>query len=140
MTESPAIGIVVAHGGMAQGIIDAVSRIAGVEEGVLTAVSNEGCNPDQLKVRLLEVIGDRRAIVFTDLAAGSCTLAARLTCRECADIPVVTGVNLPMLLDFVFHLEMPTVELAERLVGKAQGGIKSILPTPRTDADPAATR
>lgn len=140
MTDQRAIGIVVAHGGMAQGIVDAVKKIAGVEDGVLVAVSNEGCNPDQLKCQLLEVIGERRAIVFTDLAAGSCTLAARLTCRECVDIPVLTGVNLPMLLDFVFHLDMPTTELAERLVGKAQSGVKAILPNPRTDADPAAAR
>lgn len=135
MMDQKAIGIVVAHGGMAQGMIDAVRKISGVEEGVLTAVSNEGCNPDQLKERLREIIGAQRAVVFTDLAAGSCTLAARLTCRECPDIPVVTGVNLPMLLDFVFHLDMPTTELAERLVGKAQGGVKAILPTPRPDAD-----
>ncbi len=138
--DQPAVGIVVAHGGMAQGMVDAVRKIAGVDEAVLTPLSNEGCNPDQLKERLLGIIGTRRAIVFTDLAAGSCTLAARLTCRECGDIPVVTGVNLPMLLDFVFHLDMPTSELAERLVSRAQSGVKAILPTPRTDADSATAR
>ena len=137
----PVLGVVVGHGALARGMIDAVSRIAGVEEGALVAVSNDGRGPDELKAVLAELLGDRRAIVFTDLAAGSCTLAARLTCRECTGIPVVTGVNLPMLLDFVFHRDMDLTELAERLGGKARDGVKVILPARETrDADPASTR
>ena len=139
MADEDVIGIVVAHGAMAQGMIDAVKRIAGLDEGVLTAVSNDGRGPDELKGLLTDVIGGRPAIVFTDLAAGSCTLAARLTCRECVGIPVVTGVNLPMLLDFVFHRELDPQELAARLVETARNGVKAI-PGTRPDADPAATR
>ena len=139
MTTQDVIGVVVAHGGMAQGMIDAVRRIAGVEEGILTAVSNEGRGPDELKSVLTGIIGGRPAVVFTDLAAGSCTLAARLTCRECTNIPVVTGVNLPMLLDFVFHRDVAPEELAERLVQKARDGIRGI-PGVRPDADPSPSR
>ena len=139
MMADGVIGVVVAHGAMARGLIDAVQRIAGVEEGVLAAVSNEGRGPDELKTVLTEVIGGRSAVVFTDLAAGSCTLAARLTCRECTNIPVVTGVNLPMLLDFVFHRHMDPDDLAERLVQKARDGVKAI-PGIRPDADSAAAR
>jgi PTS system N-acetylgalactosamine-specific IIA component len=41
-------------------------------------------------------------VIFTDLAAGSCTMAARRILRGMPDAVLVAGANLPMLLDFVF--------------------------------------
>jgi PTS system N-acetylgalactosamine-specific IIA component len=40
-------------------------------------------------------------VVFTDLPAGSCTIAARRIARESSGLAVVCGANLPMLLSFV---------------------------------------
>lgn len=120
-------GVVVAHGEMARGIVTAVSRIAGIEEGVLEPVSNEGLGPEELQAAILHVVGEGPAVVFTDLGAGSCTLAARVSCRERAQVGVVTGVNLPMLLEFVFHRDLSLSELLPRLEEKARGGIR-VLP------------
>jgi N-acetylgalactosamine PTS system EIIA component len=39
-------------------------------------------------------------VIFTDLQAGSCTMAARRVLRELGDGVLVAGANLPMLLDF----------------------------------------
>lgn len=119
-------GVVVAHGEMARGLVTAVTRIAGIEEGVLVAVSNEGIGPDELKDAILELAGDGPAVVFTDLAAGSCTLAARISCRDRSAVAVVTGVNLPMLLEFVFHREMPFEELLPRLEARAREGVRIV--------------
>lgn len=121
-------GVVVAHGEMARGMVTAVTRIAGVEEGVLFAVSNQGKGPVELQEEILSVIGEGPAVVFTDLGAGSCTLAARVSCRDRARVAVITGVNLPMLLDFVFHREMELAELLPRLEGKAREGIRVLAP------------
>lgn len=122
------IGVVVAHGAMADGLISAVRRIAGGQADALVPLSNDGADPEQLKSQLDDLVADRPAVVFTDLAAGSCTLAARLACRECAHVPVVTGVNLPMLLDFVFHLEDSPTEVAQRVAGKAVDGVRVTAP------------
>jgi mannose/fructose-specific phosphotransferase system component IIA len=35
-------------------------------------------------------------------------------------------VNLPILLDFVFHRDMPLDELVPRLVGKGRDGIREL--------------
>ena len=39
-------------------------------------------------------------VIFTDLQAGSCTMAARRVLRELGEGVLVAGANLPMLLDF----------------------------------------
>lgn len=121
---APRIGVVVAHGGMAQGMVDAVERIAGLEPGILIPVSNNGRGPDELRDAILAVVGEGPAVVFTDLGAGSCTLAARVGCREKAAVCVVTGVNLPMLLDFVFHRDLPFDELVPRLQERGRAGVQ----------------
>ena len=125
-TSLKARGVVITHGTLGQGLIDAVARIAGGDTDALVAVSNADCSPDDLQRRIGEAMGEHAGplVLFTDLGAGSCTLAARLTCRERGSVPVVTGVNLPMLLDFVFHRDLPVEELAERLCDKGRDGVR----------------
>ena len=96
-------GVVLAHGAMAHGLVDAVARISGVAEGALVAVSNDGKSPEALQEEVEELLGQGPVIIFTDLPSGSCAVTARICCREESDEAVVFGVNLPVLLDFVFH-------------------------------------
>ena len=42
---------------------------------------------------------------------------------------MVCGVNLPILLDFVFHRDMPLDELVPRLLEKGRSGIRPLEPT-----------
>lgn len=122
-------GIVVAHGAMAQGLIDAVRRIAGNAADALMPLSNDGLSPADLQGALAEAAGEDAAIVFVDLLSGSCAMAALVSARKSNCIEVVCGVNLPILLDFVFHRDMAMEELVPRLVGKGRDGIKA-LPEP----------
>jgi mannose/fructose-specific phosphotransferase system component IIA len=122
----PARGIVVAHGSMAEGLVDAVRRIAGGAADALTAVSNEGQSPRELQARIESLCGDGPVVVFADLVSGSCGMAAAVTCREGGGRVVLCGVNLPILLDFVFHRELPFDELVPRLVGKGRDGIRPL--------------
>ena len=119
-------GIVVGHGDMARGLVSAVRRIAGESGGGLTAVSNEGKGPEELRAALDAALGEGPAVVFVDLESGSCGLAAAYTCREKAQRAVVCGVNLPMLLDFVFHRDLPLDELVERVVEKGRSPVRRV--------------
>lgn len=119
-------GIVVAHGAMAEGMVDAVRRIAGSQADALQALSNEGTNPTELKEIIDQAAGEGPVVVFADLQSGSCGLAALYTCRESGDRAVVCGVNLPILLDFIFHRDMPLDELVERLLEKGRDGIRPV--------------
>jgi mannose/fructose-specific phosphotransferase system component IIA len=122
MSEATVHGIVLAHGGMADGLVDAVRQITGLAPGALVAVSNRGLSPEALAAEVRKNVNGP-TIVFTDLQSGSCGFAAR---RYCADIPnlaIVTGVNLPVLLEFAMHRELPINELVPRLVNKARSAI-----------------
>lgn len=118
-----AVGIVLTHGSMCFGMVDAVERIAGTSSEALIAVSNEGRSPEELVRVIREAVGERPAIVFTDLKTGSCAFAARLACASPQGAKVVFGTNLAMLLDFVFHRQLPLDALRERLI---VGGRQSI--------------
>ena len=126
MSEGPsARGVVLAHGTMARGLVDAVLKISGAEEGTLVPLSNEGKSPQALQDELDGFLEEGPTVVFTDLPSGSCALAARMCCRTHPLHAVVTGVNLPILLDFVFNRHLPMNELVPRLLSKGIGSVKS---------------
>jgi len=125
--SEPVRGIVVTHADLADALVHCVESIAG-EQGALVPISNDGVSPGDLRKRVLEAAGDGTAIVFVDLASGSCALAGRAVGHDSSRIAVLTGVNLPMLLDFVFHRDLTLPELADRLVEKARAGTKAFGP------------
>jgi len=116
-------GVVVCHGRLGAALVEAAEGITGVK-GALVPVSNTDCDRGTLELRILEAVDGRPTVVFVDLASGSCLIAALARLRGRLDVKVVTGVNLPMLVDFVFHLEQSPDTAAERAVGAAFRAIK----------------
>ena len=108
------IGILVGHGRLAEGLLDAVEGITGTR-GDIVAVDNIGLAPDALEARLNELAGSEPTVVFVDLPSGSCAFAARRLKLQRANTAVICGVNLPLLLDFIFHRALPLDEIVERL-------------------------
>lgn len=106
-------GVVACHGGLAAALIDAVEQITGVR-GALAPVSNADCDRGSLEARIAAAVGDGPAVVFVDMASGSCLVAALHRLRERDGVRVVTGVNLAMLVDFVFHRELSPDDAAQR--------------------------
>ena len=136
----PVRGLVLAHSSLASGLAAAVRQISGADEEALSAVSNDGQGPEGIVAAIGQAVGDSPTIIFTDLTSGSCAFAARRFAHERAEIGIVCGVNLPILIDFVFHREMPLGELVARLVEKGRGGIHGTCAQEAADADRAAPR
>lgn len=127
MSEAAVRGVVVAHSTLADALVEAVRRIAGLEEQALLPVSNEGLAPDAIRDRLAEVLGDSGpAIIFSDLREGSCGIAAQRLCLDRPNYVVVTGVNLPMLLDFVMKRHLPLDDLVQRLVDRGRDAVQAL--------------
>jgi mannose PTS system EIIA component len=111
--SEPLRGVVVCHGRLAEALVDAAEQISGVT-GALTAVSNTGCDRGTLEQRVAEAVGEGPTVVFVDLASGSCLFAVLNRLHTNTASKVVTGVNLAMLVDFVFHRTLPLNEAAAR--------------------------
>jgi len=122
MSSTPLRGVIVSHAAVAEALVTAVKTITGLED-VLTPVSNDGCGTDDLTERLRAAVGDGPAVLFVDLPGGSCFTSSVRYAKKGADIAVVTGVNLAMLLDFVFHRDSSPAEAARRAV---DAGAKAI--------------
>lgn len=138
--SEPVTGLVVSHASLAEGMVQSVRQIAGVDAGALRAVSNEGCGPDALHAAVRDALGAGPGIVFTDMPSGSCAFAARRLTVDRPDTAVICGVNLPMLLDFVFHRDLPLPELVDRLVNKGKAAITGSCREVTAHADRAASR
>ncbi len=118
-------GVVVTHAELAAALVGAVRAIAGGDGG-LVALSNAGCDRAGL-VRLVEdAVGEGPALVFTDLVGGSCAAAAAAVARKAPAVRVVAGVNLGMLLDFVFHREEPLDAAAARAAASGREAVREV--------------
>jgi mannose/fructose-specific phosphotransferase system component IIA len=116
-------GVVVCHGGMAGALVQAAEQISGVESALIP-VSNSGCDRDTLEQRVLAAVDGRPAVVFVDLSSGSCLFAVLHRLKTEAAVKVVTGVNLAMLVDFVFHRSLSPAEAATRAAATGQASIR----------------
>lgn len=116
-------GIILAHGTLAEGFVDAVRQITGPDADHLVPVSNRGMSPDTLAAELRKHITDGPTILFTDLPSGSCGFAARRLCPDYPNLAVISAINLPLLLDFIMHPEEPLDTLVPRLLAKGRGAL-----------------
>jgi len=108
----PLRGVVACHGGLARALVEAVESISGLDGG-LVPVSNTDCDRNSLEERIDAAVDGRPAVVFIDMASGSCLFAALHRLKARPNVKVVTGVNLAMLVDFVFHREASPEDAAQ---------------------------
>ena len=122
-------GVIVTHAGLAESLRAAAARIAGDVSGI-EVVSNEGLGADALVTEIRAALaraGGGDAVVFTDMGGGSCSTAVQLVLREFGSVRLVTGVNLPMLVDFVLRrAEMDLDAMVTRLVQRGQVSIQEL--------------
>lgn len=122
--------IVATHGNLAQELIDTAREVYGDVEHC-HAVSNARKSPQALRDEIEALVSsgspDDRWIVFVDFFGGSC-------CHTCLTVEVahdnvrlVTGVNLPMFLAFLYkRKELSFEELPGELLARAHDSIKLI--------------
>ncbi|MEP7028818.1 MAG: PTS mannose transporter subunit IIAB [Candidatus Eisenbacteria bacterium] len=120
--------LLVTHGRLGDALLEAAQRIVGALEGV-DVLSNDGLSRDALTQAVRERVrsfGPGGGLLFVDVAGGSCAQAALGVAAREAEGPmlVITGVNLPMLLDFAHHRgDLDPRALASRLAEKAQAAV-----------------
>lgn len=129
MSEGPTVrGLLLGHGDMPAGMADAVRQITGAGEDVLVPLSNRGRSPESLADAVRAQAGEHPAIIFTDLQSGSCGFVARRLAQQGNHLVVISGVNLPLLLEFVMHRHLPLEQLVPRLMTKGRAAMGCIPP------------
>jgi len=92
--------IVIGHGEFSAGLVSAVEQITGMSDRFV-CLSNTGMGPGDIEALLRSSVASAGvSVIFTDLPAGSATLAARRVARDSSELVLVSGVNLATLLDF----------------------------------------
>lgn len=115
--------IVAGHGTFAEGMISAVRQIAGRDD-VFEGLSNRDLSAQDVERVLRERVSATGAtVVFTDLPAGSCSMAARRLQREHPALVIVMGANLATLLDFVFHADLSAADAARHAADKGRASL-----------------
>jgi len=122
-TPDKARAIVVGHGEFSAGLASAVQQITGMADRFI-CLSNTGMAPGDIEAVLRSHLTGGTTVIFTDLPAGSATLAARRVARDMPDLVLVSGVNLATLLDFVCS---PATSPAEAARGAAERGRASLV-------------
>jgi N-acetylgalactosamine PTS system EIIA component len=119
MSEGTPVAIIAAHGDLAVGFVGAVQQITGRGD-LFLPMSNAGLGAAEIERALLELVDSRQIrVIFTDLPAGSCTIAARRVLAARPQMVLVTGTSLPLLLDFMSHEELAPAQAATHAVDRA---------------------
>lgn len=124
MARVPAL--LVTHADLAAAMLRAAERVYGPIEDVLV-LSNDGMSREALEAEI-----ERRVtgwadggLVLTDFWGGSCHLCGASAIRGHGELVIVSGINLPTLLDYLHNRDAYSVlELAERLQKKGQDSIR----------------
>ena len=100
--------VVAGHANFASGLVSAVQQIAGMGSSLVpvTSIGLAGVDIASMLEEALDTLGT--SVIFTDLPAGSCTIAARRLQRIRPELVLVTGVNLATVLEYVFRAASET--------------------------------
>jgi mannose PTS system EIIA component len=101
-TTDQALVVLVGHGGFPQGVLDGAEMILGPQQGMHAVGLSPDQDPDSVveHVRgLREAAGAAPMLLLVDLFGGSPGNAVAAAFLREPDVELVTGVNLPMVLE-----------------------------------------
>jgi PTS system mannose-specific IIA component len=126
--------VVVTHGRMADGLLDATKMIVGEQEGLLGVGLQEGDDVDSLVERVAQAVeqvesGDGTLVLVDVFGASPFNGSARLAMTR-KNVEVLSGVSLPMLLEAVVQREGQSLEELVAIAKEAgTSGIKTLSET-----------
>ena len=124
MSRIPAL--LVTHADLGAALLRAAQQIYGPVADV-EFLSNSELSRTDLEHAIRERVSGwtHGGLVLTAFPRGSCQQCGLLAARGNAEILVVTGMNLPGLLDYLHNREQyPVAELAERLMTRARDSVR----------------
>lgn len=131
--------LVTGHGEFSKGLMSSLNMIAGEQEGVVAVNFEENVNLEKYQEILKEQVENllkenEGVLIFTDLLGGTPFRTSMLVATEFENVEVMTGTNLPMLLEgTALRFTDNVKEIADQLVESGQSGVTN----PRLELDEA---
>ncbi|GMO66988.1 MAG: PTS galactosamine/N-acetylgalactosamine transporter subunit IIA [Endomicrobiia bacterium] len=118
--------IVVAHGELAQGLVNSVEAIVGEQSNLYVVKREIGDSLVHMREKvnnlLEEVNDDDGSLILTDIVGGTPCNASAPICMS-FNIEILSGVNLPMILSAIFSSKKRDItisDLAEKVLFDGQ--------------------
>jgi PTS system mannose-specific IIA component len=127
--------VIVSHGDLADGLVDAARMIAGELEGIATVSLREMDAVEGLVERVAAAIqavdsGDGVVVLVDLFGASPFNASARLALQGDSKMEVISGMSLPMLLDLVVERDGKTLEQLVEIAQEAgTSGINTLSET-----------
>ena len=115
--------LVAGHADFALGLVSAVDLITGRGDVLLPIQVKGLCGDDIQQLLYDSMMSSGARVIFTDLQAGSCTMAARRVLRELGEGTLVAGANLPMLLDFALSSDADVAAAATQAAERGRAAV-----------------
>ncbi len=123
------IGIIVTHGTLAGELHHTTELIVG-KLGGCYAISGSDFSDEEVIARIRDIIDKvkaKNAVVFVDYFGGSCCINSVRAVHGLKGIKVISGVNLPMLLDFATKRDsMEFQEMVDHLLRRGRESVKLV--------------
>lgn len=120
--------VLAGHGRLPSGVGEAAEMILGPQSRLKVCELSPHDSPEEFGVRLLALLGGAsEALVLADLHGGSPFNAVRALAAVHPRIQLVSGLNLPMLLEVLLHTTGDVTELAGVARAAGRDGVVDVL-------------
>ena len=123
------LGVIVTHGRLAEEILATAELIIGKLENCEAISGSDLCNEDLIGAlrELIRKHDIEHVVVFVDYFGGSCCTNTVRATEGMERVKVISGVNLPLFLDFVTKRgSMGFEEMVDHLIRRGRESIKVI--------------
>lgn len=122
-------GIVVTHGNLSHELLETAKTVYGTFSHCY-AISNSSKTAETLIDEMENILlasRKQRMVVFVDFYGGSCGYACLKFQQHHPEIPIISGVNLPIILAFLNKRdEAPFDTLIDDLIARGQDSIRIV--------------
>ncbi|WP_414838516.1 PTS galactosamine/N-acetylgalactosamine transporter subunit IIA [Carnobacterium sp. TMP28] len=134
------IGIVLSgHGEFASGLNSSIQLIAGKQEGFQVVDFSEGMGSEDLqeslRIAVESVEQGQGTVIFTDIPGGTPFNQSVILSTKKEKLRVVSGTNLPALLDGSFSRELSLEEFVSKVLVSGKEGLQEFIQKKKNSVD-----
>lgn len=123
--------IVATHGKLSEGYNDTINMIMGERKGVYFIEFSPKDEVENLREKFINIINsiknENEILILTDLFGGTpCNTAIKMALESRQRIKILSGVNLPMLIEAVLNQDSILDEVIESILNSSKQGIMNI--------------